>query len=89
MKTEKQMIEILGELAHSHPTVIAIDTVGKAFKKIHALYLEEFERILPEKQKPPKRYKQEEDYLTQIKIGWNQCIENIELKIKKLKEDDF
>jgi len=87
MNIKEQVQEILRELSRLHPTVIADDTVSNAFTKIHALYLAEFERLLPKKQKHPKGYEQEEDYLTQIRIGWNQCLENIRFKIEELRKE--
>jgi len=101
MNVEEQVKEILrGQLKIiAGASQIAIDrgassgvidfeeSINKAQSQIHALYLSEFEKILPKEQKHPKGYEQEEDYLTQIRIGWNQCLENIRFKIEELRKE--
>ena len=63
------------------------ESIDKAQFQINALYLAEFERMLPEKQKHPKEYNQAEEYLTQVRIGWNRCLENIKSKLEELRKE--
>ena len=86
MNLETKVKKSLEDLTRLHPEALASAMVSNAFDKIHSLYLAELGRIIPKKQKHPKGYEQEEDYLTQIKIGWNQCLENIDSNLKELRK---